>query len=318
MRRGPSAVNALIAVNKPLGLSSHDVVNRVRRAVGEKRVGHAGTLDPDASGVLVVGIGQATKLLGLLTLDRKSYRARIEFGSATDTDDAQGEVVERSEVPDQLRDPEYAATQVANLVGETDQVPPAYSAISVNGKRAYALAREGKEVELKSRRVTIYGAELLSVEGGSKDEPLVWTCDFDVSKGTYIRSIARDLGRALGTCAHLCGLVRTGAGDVSLADCVELEELMEQGTGLVASRCLDPVASLGLPVRTVDVSEIVDITCGRKIPMGSVSCGSFTREPKPLEKVALVWDGCLVGIWERRGLELVCSVNFPQAIEGVR
>ena len=318
MRRGPSAVNALIAVNKPLGLSSHDVVNRVRRAVGEKRVGHAGTLDPDASGVLVIGIGQATKLLGLLTLDRKGYRARIEFGSATDTDDAQGEVIERSEVPHELSQFEYAAAQVANLVGETDQVPPAYSAISVDGKRAYALAREGKEVELKSRHVTIHAAELVCIEGGADGDPLVWTCDFDVSKGTYIRSIARDLGHSLGTCAHLCGLVRTSAGDITLDACTDLDELMEGGCELVAKSRLDPVASLGLPVRAVDVTEIADITCGRKIAMGTVSCGSFEREPKPLEKVALVWDGCLVGIWERRGLELVCSVNFPQAIEGVR
>ena len=318
MRRGPSAVNALIAVNKPLGLSSHDVVNRVRREVGEKRVGHAGTLDPDASGVLVIGIGQATRLLGLLTLDRKAYRARIEFGSATDTDDAQGEVVERAGVPDDLRDFEYAAAQLAVLEGETDQVPPAYSAISVNGKRAYELAREGKEVELRSRRVTIYSAKLISVEGGENGEPLVWTCDFDVSKGTYIRSIARDLGRSLGTCAHLCGLVRTSAGDISLDNCVELDALAERGGDLVAERRLDPVAALGLPVRMVEVTEIADITCGRKIPMGSVTCGSLEREPKPLEKVALVWDGCLVGIWERRGLELACSVNFPQAIEGVR
>ena len=318
MRRGPSAVNALIAVNKPLGLSSHDVVNRVRRAVGERRVGHAGTLDPDASGVLVVGIGQATKLLGLLTLDRKAYRARIEFGSATDTDDAEGEVIERAEVPAELLDAEYAAAQVARLIGECDQVPPAYSAISVNGKRAYALAREGKQVELKSRRITVHDAALVRVEGSADGEPLVWTCDFDVSKGTYIRSIARDLGRSLGTCAHLCGLVRMSAGDITLADCVELDELAEGGAALVAERCLDPVAALGVAARTVDVTEVADITCGRRIPMGSVSLGGAAREPKPLEKVALVWDGSLVGIWERRGLDLACSVNFPQAIEGVR
>lgn len=317
MRRGPSAVNALIAVNKPLGLSSHDVVNRVRRAVGERRVGHAGTLDPDASGVLVVGIGQATKLLGLLTLDRKGYRARIEFGSATDTDDAAGEVIARADVPAELADAEYAAAQVARLVGECDQVPPAYSAISVNGKRAYALAREGKEVELASRRVTVHAAELVGVEAEA-GAPLVWTCDFDVSKGTYIRSIARDLGASLGTCAHLCGLVRTSAGGVGLADCVSLDELEEKGAELVAERCLDPVSALGLAMREVEVTEIADISCGRKIPMGVVSVDGVSREPRPLERVALVWDGALVGIWERRGLELACSVNFPQAIEGVR
>ena len=311
-------MNALLAVNKPLGMSSHDVVNRVRRAVGERRVGHAGTLDPAASGVLVVGIGQATKLLGMLTLDRKSYRARIEFGSQTDTDDAEGEVIKRADVPAELCDAAFAEATLAALVGEHDQVPPAYSAVSVGGKRAYAIARAGAEVELSSRRITINEASLVSVEGGDSTAPLVWEADFDVSKGTYIRSIARDLGLSLHTCAHLCGLVRTSAGALTLADCVELDELAERGGELVAERMLDPVAVLGLPARAVDIAEIADISCGRRIPMGVVATAEGSREPKPCEKVALVWDGALVGIWERRGTDLVCSVNFPQAIEGVR
>ena len=311
-------MNALLAVNKPLGMSSHDVVNRVRRAVGERRVGHAGTLDPAASGVLVVGIGQATKLLGMLTLDRKSYRARIEFGSQTDTDDAEGEVIKTADVPSELCDPAFAEATLAALVGEHDQVPPAYSAVSVGGKRAYAIARAGDEVELSSRRITINEASLVRVEGGNDSRPLVWEADFDVSKGTYIRSIARDLGLSLQTCAHLCGLVRTSAGALTLADCVELDELAERGAELVTERMLDPVAVLGLPARSVDIAEIVDISCGRRIPMGVVTTAEGSREPKPCEKVALVWDGALAGIWERRGTDLVCSVNFPQAIEGVR
>lgn len=319
MRRGPSAVNALLAVDKPLGLTSHDVVSRVRRALGEKRVGHAGTLDPAASGVLVVGVGQATKLLGLLTLDRKSYRARIEFGTRTDTDDAEGEIIERADVPRELLDAAFAASKVVGLEGEQDQVPPAYSAISVGGKRAYAMAREGKAVELEARRIKVNKAQLIGIEGeGTPESPLVWECDFDVSKGTYIRSLARDLGRSLGTCAHLCGLVRTSAGSIGLADCVELDELAERGGGLVAERMLDPVACLGLPVRRVAIEEVADIAFGRRIAMGSVRIGDACREPRPAEKVALVWDGALVGIWERRGTELACSTNFPQAIEGVR
>ena len=139
-----------------------------------------------------------------------------------------------------------------------------------------------------------------------------------MSKGTYIRSIARDLGLSLQTCAHLCGLVRTSAGALTLADCVELDELAERGGELVAERMLDPVAVLGLPARAVDIAEIADISCGRRIPMGVVATAEGSREPKPCEKVALVWDGALAGIWERRGTDLVCSVNFPQAIEGVR
>lgn len=316
MRRGPSAVNALIAVNKPFGLSSHDVVNRVRRAVGERRVGHAGTLDPAAEGVLVVGIGQATKLLGLLTLDRKSYRARIEFGSATDTDDAEGQVTATADVPAELSDPEFARRALMRMEGECDQVPPAFSAISVNGRRAYAMAREGQRVELAPRRVTIHKASLVSLEPGEK---CVWTCDFDVSKGTYVRSLARDLGEALGTRAHLCGLVRTGAGAVGIEDCICLDELADGGSVLALSRCLDPAALLGLARRTVDVTEVADISCGRRIALGKVAdADGVTREPRPLERVVLVFDGALVGIWERRGDSLVCQTNFPQAIEGVR
>ncbi len=319
MRRGPSAVNALIAVNKPLGLTSHDVVSRVRRAVGEKRVGHAGTLDPAATGVLVVGIGQATKLLGLLALDRKAYRARIEFGSQTDTDDAEGAVVASSAVPARLADPDFARELLSGFTGTFDQMPPAYSAISVGGRRAYALAREGKKVELEPRRVTVHAAELVGVSGeGTEASPLVWTCDFDVSKGTYIRSIARDLGLAAGTRAHLCALERTSAGSVGLPDCVGLDELSEGGMAAAEGRLLDPVAALGLPVREVDLREVADISCGRRIEVGTVLSEGRPREPRPGEKVALVWDHALVGIWERRGLELACAVNFPQAIEGVR
>lgn len=319
MRRGTSAINALLAVDKPCGMTSHDVVSRVRRALGERRVGHAGTLDPDASGVMVVGVGQATKLLGMLTLDRKCYRARIEFGSQTATDDAEGEVIATSAVPPELFDAAFAARAVAGLVGEHEQMPPAYSAISVGGKRAYALAREGKEVKLSSRHVIIHEASLLSVTGdGTAESPLVWECDFDVSKGTYIRSIARDLGLALGTHAHLCGLRRTSAGMVGIADCVSLDELSERGRDLMADHALDPVACLGIATREVEVAEISDITCGRHIPMGLVSLDGVAREPRPGEPVALVWDHALVGVWQRRSIDLVCSTNFPQAIEGVR
>lgn len=316
MRRGPSAVNALLAVNKPLGLTSHDVVSRVRRALGEKRVGHAGTLDPAATGVLIVGVGMATKLLGLITLDSKRYRACVAFGSQTDTDDAEGQVIATAAVGDQLRDPEFARATLAALVGEHDQVPPAYSAISVNGKRAYAMARDGQQVELEPRHITIHQTALLDV--AEKDGVLTWTFDVFASKGTYIRSIARDLGQSLGTCAHLCGLVRTAAGPVGLGDCVELDDLMDGGADLVAQSCLDPVALLGLPARQVAIEEVADISCGRKIACGTVVAGDTERLLGNGEKCALFFNGALVGIWERRGNALACISNYPQAIVGVR
>lgn len=316
MRRQPSALNALLAVNKPVGLTSHDVVSRVRRAVSEKRVGHAGTLDPAASGVLIVGIGQATKLLGLITLDSKSYRARVRFGAQTDTDDAEGQVITTAPVPAELYDPEFAAATVAGLVGETDQVPPAYSAISVNGKRAYAMARDGQQVELAPRHITIHETRFLGLE--QDDEGLTWSFDVHASKGTYIRSIARDLGESLGTKAHLCGLVRTSAGPVGLDSCVELDALAEGGADFVLEHCLDPVALLGMSARQVELSEVTDIACGRRIACGQVTDGGSLRAPRDGEKVCLVFDQGLVGIWERRGQVLACVSNFPQAIVGVR
>ena len=305
MARRPSAFSALIAVDKPLGCTSHDVVSRVRRAVGERRVGHAGTLDPAATGVLVVGIGQATKLLGLLTLDRKGYRATFQLGSETTTDDAEGEVTATAEVPSELLDPMRAAAAVAALVGEHDQVPPSFSAVSVNGRRAYDAARAGEALELKARRVRVFGAELLGVDPDAR----TWELDLDVSKGTYIRSIARDLGRELGCRAHVGALSRTFAGPVTLADCVSLDELESGGAGLVHERCLDPVATLGLPARELALEEVSDVMCGRRIEAGGVAGG---------RRVALTFGDGLVGIWRCDARHLVCESNFPQAIEGVR
>ena len=305
MARRPSAFSALIAIDKPAGCTSHDVVSRVRRAVGEKRVGHAGTLDPAATGVLVVGIGQATKLLGLLTLDRKGYRATFQLGSETTTDDAEGEVTATAEVPRELLDPTRAAAAVAALVGEHDQVPPSFSAVSVNGRRAYDAARSGEALELKARRVRVFGAELLGVDPDAR----TWELDLDVSKGTYIRSIARDLGRDLGCRAHVSALARTFAGPVTLADCVSLDELEAGGVELVHERCLDPVATLGLPARELALEEVPDVMCGRRIEAGGVAHG---------QRVALTFGDGLVGIWRCDARHLVCESNFPQAIEGVR
>ena len=189
--------------------------------MGERRVGHAGTLDPAATGVLVVGIGQATKLLGLLTLDRKGYRATFRLGAETTTDDAEGEVCATADVSPELLEASRAKSELARLVGEVDQVPPRFSAVSVNGRRAYDAARAGEELELAARRVTIHDARLVSVDA----EERTWTVDLDVSKGTYVRSIARDLGRELGCLAHVSELRRTFSGPVSLDACVSLGEL---------------------------------------------------------------------------------------------
>ena len=312
MRRGTSGINAVIAVDKPLGMTSHDVVNRVRRALGERRVGHAGTLDPDASGVMVVGIGQGTRLMGLMTADDKRYDALVEFGSETNTDDAEGEVTREAPVPDRLAQPEVAQVVVASLVGEVDQVPPAFSAISVNGVRSYQSARDGENFELEPRRVRIFDASLVEV---ASCRPVTWKCSLHVSKGCYVRSIARDLGRSLGTAAHLCGLRRTVSGLVAIDDCVTLDELAEKGARLVTDRCLDPAHGLGLPVRRLATDELASVACGRTIAAGRLSDGSI---PTDGQRVSLVSDGLLLGVWEVTRNRLKCSVNFPSGVAGVR
>ena len=306
MRRGESGLCALLAVDKPVGMTSHDVVSHVRRALGERRVGHAGTLDPLASGLLVVGVGQATRLMGLLTLDRKGYRASIAWGEERATEDAEGEVVRTAPAPEWVLDEARATEVVAGLVGECDQVPPAYSAISVNGKRAYARARSGEDVELPARHVTIHEARLLSV-GEREDGTPVWQVDLLVSKGTYVRSIARDLGRAQGSAAYLCGLRRLIAGDVTLADAVPLAELEAQGPAILEDRALDPVRALGLPVRELGERELGAVRCGRRIAASSDA-----------DRVALVRDGALYGVWRRQGSWLVSELNLPEGVRGVR
>lgn len=316
MRRGSSGLSCLLAIDKPSGPSSHDVVNRLRRILSERRVGHAGTLDPAATGVLVVGVGQATRLLGMLALDDKRYDARIAFGTSTDTDDAEGEAVREAAVPARLAQPAVARAALAALEGPCDQVPPAYSAISVDGRRAYDRARSGEKVELATRRVTIHETRLKAVEMGT---PLIWDCSFHVSKGTYVRSIARDLGESLGTAAHLCELRRTSSGPIGLDHCTTLAELELLGTKGAVGRALDPVGALMLPRHELDAHELEAVAAGRRIACRPVvDPVSGTRLPRDGERVCLTSGQRLMGVWEVRGERLACVSNFPQGIMGVR
>ena len=315
MRRGDSGINCLLALDKPVGPSSHDVVSRVRRALGERRVGHAGTLDPEASGVLVVGVGQGARLLGMLTLDEKAYEGRIVFGSETTTDDAEGEVTVTAPVPDRLRDERFARDAVVALVGEHDQVPPAFSAISVNGKRAYDRARQGETVVLEPRHVRIHEARLLSLENG---EVCAWNIYVRVTKGTYVRSIARDVGRELGSAAHLDGLRRVSSGVVTIDDCLTLDELDALREQAIPARCLDPVRALGYAFRVLSDQEFADVSNGRRVEPGlCVDIEGSIREPRQDELVSLVHGGALVGVWRRIGGVLRCEANFPVGIVGV-
>ena len=242
MKRGESGLSLIVAVDKPRDMSSHDVVNRVRRIFGERRVGHTGTLDPMATGVLPICVGPAAKLDRFMTAHDKRYRVEISFGFETDTDDSEGQPTESGEVTDELSDEEFAKAFLAHMIGEHDQVPPVYSAVKVDGKRAYQLARSGKAQELAPRHIEVYDAHLLSIHEDADSGCLCWTVDFSVSKGTYIRSLARDIGRKLGCPAHVSALQRVQAGNVKLSDCVSLETL----ENLRADAAIDPVTAIGL------------------------------------------------------------------------
>ncbi|MFR7669572.1 MAG: tRNA pseudouridine(55) synthase TruB [Collinsella sp.] len=200
------------------------------------------------------GRGPATRLLGMLTLDTKSYVADISFGVETNTDDAEGEAVRTVPVAPELHDLTYAREQLAAMLGPQLQVPPAFSAISVNGVRAYKSAREGNAVELPPRPVEVYAADLIAV--GGEGDTCVWTVAFSVSKGTYIRALARDLGRACDSAAHISALRRTASGVVSIGACHAVEELSAE---TAAGFALDPIAALG--ATRVDLPVILQTTC---------------------------------------------------------
>ncbi|HEY5359885.1 MAG TPA: tRNA pseudouridine(55) synthase TruB [Streptosporangiaceae bacterium] len=220
-----TAPSGLVIVDKPAGLTSHDVVARVRRLAGTRRVGHAGTLDPMATGVLVVGVEKATRLLGHLALTQKEYRGTVRLGQRTDTDDAEGEILAR--VPATDVTPEALRAAAAALSGEIMQVPPGISAIKVAGQRAYRLTRQGAPPDLPARPVTISSLEIVAVRRVSDERGDLLDFDIEVtcSSGTYIRAIARDLGDALGVGGHLTALRRTRVGPYLAGDAVTLEDL---------------------------------------------------------------------------------------------
>ena len=232
-RRKPPQVHGLLVIDKPAGMTSHDVVDRVRRRLGERRVGHAGTLDPDATGVLLVGVGSATRLMRFMDLvnrggemvSQKSYTGDVVLGTETSSLDASGETVathDMSAVITRLAEPdgiEYAQSVIdTHLVGEIMQVPPMVSAIRVDGKRLHELAREGIEVEREARSVTVSRFVVTAISGN------VISIDVTCSSGTFIRTLAADLGRALGGGAHLRNLRRTSVGAFTIADAADIDE----------------------------------------------------------------------------------------------
>jgi tRNA pseudouridine55 synthase len=248
----------LVVVDKPAGITSHDVVGRCRRIFGTRKVGHAGTLDPMATGVLVVGIERATKILGLLTATDKSYSATIRLGQTTSTEDAEGEVLQ-SVSADSVTDAQIGET-VAGLRGEIAQVPSAVSAIKVGGKRAYQLAREGQAVELAPRNVRIDRFDVLAIR--RHDGLVDVEVEVDCTSGTYIRALARDVGDALGVGGHLTTLRRTRVGRFGLDQARTLDDLAERP---LLSYSLDEACLQSFPRRDLTAEETEDTRHGRAL-----------------------------------------------------
>ena len=260
--RAQSTESGLVLVDKPAGVTSHDVVARVRRLARTRKVGHAGTLDPMATGVLVLGVGRATRLLGHLMLAEKTYSATVRLGQATTTDDAEGEVVSATSAAHVTEESLRAA--LTAFAGDIEQVPSTVSAIKVDGKRAYARARAGEEVTLKARPVTIHEIEAgeLRREGDLLDLEIRVRC----SSGTYIRAIARDLGAALGVGGHLTALRRHSVGGFTLAEAsTDLEHVVVMPIAEAARR--------SFPAVDLDASEAADVRVGRRLSRSLPAAG---------------------------------------------
>ncbi|WP_223625521.1 tRNA pseudouridine(55) synthase TruB [Microbacterium sp. EST19A] len=290
----------ILLVDKPAGLTSHDVVARTRRAFGTRKVGHAGTLDPMATGLLVIGIEGATRLLTYIVGTDKTYEATIRLGQTTGTDDADGEILTRAAPDAWDAVTENAITiGIATLTGEISQVPSAVSAIKVDGRRAYDRVRAGEDVVLAARDVVVSRFDVVARRQGEGilDLDVVVDC----SSGTYIRALARDLGAALGVGGHLTSLRRTRVGPFDVADAVGIDDLSD-------ARTLTPAqaASRILPALPVSAEEARDLRHGKRL----------SDQAPRLEgtlAAAIDEDGSLVGIVERRGADLKSAMNMPEA-----
>ncbi|HET7386618.1 MAG TPA: tRNA pseudouridine(55) synthase TruB [Nocardioidaceae bacterium] len=279
-----SLVDGVVVVDKPAGLTSHDVVAQVRRALGTRKVGHAGTLDPMATGVLVLGVGRATRLLGHLMLTEKAYDATVRLGVATSTDDAEGEVV--ATISAARLDVAEVAASAATFVGDLQQVPSSVSAVKVDGERAYRRVRAGEKVELAARPVTVHSLELHRVRPA--DDCLDVDVSVRCSSGTYVRAIGRDLGEVLGVGGHLTALRRTAVGPFALAEATPLHDITEHfdmvTMAQVARRCF--------ATYMLDAAQARDVGFGRKLAVELPESGPVAM---------LDATGGFLALYEQRG-----------------
>lgn len=301
------AADGLLVVDKPSGWTSHDVVARARRLCATRKVGHAGTLDPMATGVLVLGIGRATRLLTFLVGCDKDYTATIRLGQATVTDDAEGEVTATSSTADLTA--EDLAAQVARLTGDIDQVPSAVSAIKVKGERAYHRARAGEQVELAARPVTVSRFDVLATRGTTSPDgtPLLDVdVEVTVSSGTYVRALARDLGAALGVGGHLTVLRRTRVGAFTLDTAHELDRLAAlEDPATVPVIPLAEAARAQFSVRELDDAEARAVGFGQRV--------RSAQQGRTGPVAAFAPDGRLVALLDESGPAARAHVVFAPA-----
>ncbi|WP_066173121.1 tRNA pseudouridine(55) synthase TruB [Bacillus marinisedimentorum] len=260
-------MDGILPLNKPAGWTSHDCVMKTRKLFKTKKAGHTGTLDPDVTGVLPICIGRATKVVEYLTGAEKTYEGEVTLGTATETEDASGKVIEQQKIKQPVKR-EQIIEAMDKLTGEINQVPPMYSAVKVNGKRLYEYAREGIEVERPNRNITVYEFKLLDDREQFAGESISFTFRVKASKGTYVRTLAVDLGRELGYPAHMSHLIRTASGPFDITECLTFEQIeakMKEGT---AHDLLMPIerALAGMPSISVSAQTAEKVKNGALLP----------------------------------------------------
>ena len=303
-KRGCTNHSFIIGINKPKGPSSHDVVNIMRRLTGERRCGHTGTLDPLASGVMLLCVGPATRLEPYIVSQDKIYTFDIAFGSSTSTGDTQGEVVQLSQNEDFLLDTEVAKATINRFIGKSSQVPPAYSAIKIDGKTSYKLAREGKAVSLTPRDIEVKSMSLISIE--SAENSVMWRLKARVTKGTYIRSLAQDIASSIGCRAHVSYLHRNTSGFLDEKMCIDLDDLRELCIEDICGYALDPVQMLGIDCIKLCDEDMAKVSNGNKL------CTSLLPSGFTSGNIGVVHSGRLQAIYslDSKAGALTCKARF--------
>lgn len=269
-RRKGLKVDGWLVIDKPLGITSSKVVGKVKFLTKAQKVGHGGTLDPLASGILPIGLGEATKTMPFIVDATKEYGFTVRFGTATDSDDLEGNVIEEGgRIPQESE----ILGVLPSFTGTIDQIPPAYSAIKVDGKRAYALARDGETVELKPRPVEIHALSMTSFDTVAGEASFHVTC----GKGTYVRSLARDIAKAVGSCGHVVALRRLRVGPFTLDHAISLEKLEELGHSAPAVDYVSPITTAldDIPAVAVTDAEAGRIRCGQTIQLSAAKQGTI-------------------------------------------